>query len=218
MIALPCCFLCASSISGEKESTSWIPEDALAAAQRFWVSFHEANTLKQLHNMYEFTDKADVERCELRNGHQIVIVDYENYEPGAEIYDHFDMTGRGSCQFVFGFCAYLDGRQVGEIRVAHRQGSWQFSFAGGYSGLDKENRYDVIFNKYPATEGYRVYKEAFGEFFAVKDSKVISAYAIDYSYPELDSDHDRILYVETDPVKLVLKQKERLKAFRDRQD
>jgi hypothetical protein len=212
LIALLCCFLCASSISGEKESTSWIPEDALAAAQRFWVSFHESHTLQSLHNMYGFINKADFARCELRNGHQIVLVDYENYEPGDEIYDHFDMAIRGSCQFLFGFCAYLDGRQLGEIRVAHRQGSWQVSSAGGYGGPDKENRYDVIFNKYPATKGYRVYREPFEGFFIVKDSKVISAYAIDYSYT------DRVVYTETDPVKLVLKEKERRKAFRDRQE
>ena len=207
VIAISCLILLFHCIVLGEEPNPCSQDDALAAAQKLWVTFNESHTIASLHSMYGFSSKEDVLSCELRNGYQVVLVDYDSYEQGDDILKYIDTSLQGAYQCAFGFGVYLDNQQCGDIRVGFRQGEWTFMACGGYGELEKEGRYNVIFEKYPASAGYSIYSDLFNRFFIIKNATVISSFAI--------SPGKKAVYVEKDPELFMLENKARIKAAKD---
>ena len=181
------------------EYSEWIPKDALDAANKYWISFHDEADDESIRHQFGLSGRYDISQCELRYGFQVITINYEEYEVGKKVFDYFDKTCGGRCQYAYGFGVYFNNMHIGEIEVAFIDDYWQIIGTRGFGSLKKRDFIEEIFSSYPSSLGYHVYKENMGIFFEVKYDSVLTAFTGDAVDKE---------YNETDPNEYLLKNKE----------
>lgn len=193
--------LCILGMSyGSDEYPEWIPKDAFEAASRLWMAFNMERDDESIKGQYGLSGRYDIALCELRYGYQIVTVDYDEYKEGNNVYDYFDKTLRGRCQYAYGFAVYYNDIHIGEIKVIFVDGYWKLSGTRGFGVLNNNDWFGEMVSAYPSSLGYHLYKEDWGVFFAVKGDSVVTAFT--------KYEKDKGL-IGSDPAEYLLQEKER---------
>ena len=62
----------------------WIPENAIEAADKYWISFNDNRDEETIKHQYGLSGRNDILHCELRHGYQIITINYDEYEKGVQ--------------------------------------------------------------------------------------------------------------------------------------
>ena len=164
-------------IAGQDTLPSWVPKDALSAAKKQWDNRAMDFGAASLQQTYGLNDTNEVLSCELKHPYRVIEIDYPNCSDGNIL--NCLVSPHGLWDSAYGFGIYYNGALIGDIVVTYRNGSWRMASISGRGQERREDNLAPIFDRYPASAGYKIYKDWNGAFFVLKQDSVIAAFVFD---------------------------------------
>lgn len=117
------CFIsmiCLTMQTNEQKYPSWVPEDAIEAAQRIWIEEVDGMSKNLLVNNYKFHSRAEALACTLKNPVQ-------GSDVRSDLYNIGDPVETVFCpREEFRFTAYSGDSIMASILIRKINGTWQF--------------------------------------------------------------------------------------------
>jgi hypothetical protein len=188
-------------VIAQEDMPSWVNRDAYNFANYYWYSTLAAQKDEWIEKRYGSDNINSINSAKLSNPYKIVLVDYENYASGDNIYDRISFKD-DRVSSAFGFGVYLKDVHIGVLEVYYNlhNEKWkllQIRSCGGECNIDMLGD---IYSKYPFSVGYELYQQLDSLiFFVCKNDQIVAVYSLNESDGEmqkLDPAQHMLLYMK----------------------